>query len=64
MLYRSLPLPPPPPLDYYVKETEDMQFLGYKFMKDATRWWEIAEVNPQVWYPLDTPPGTQLKVQA
>ena len=27
--------------------------MAFKFMGDSTRWWEIAEVNPQIWYPLD-----------
>ena len=62
MLYRTLPEPPPPPGEYYSKDTEDMQFLAFKFMKDASRWWELAEMNPEVWYPLDMPMATRLHV--
>lgn len=50
-------IPPSTPVDYYAKDTENLPFLGYKFFNDATRWWEIAEVNPDVWYPLDLKPG-------
>lgn len=63
-LYRvnSLPLPPPPPAEYYAKDTEVFPFLGFKFLGDATTWWRIAEVNPGVWYPLDLTMGTYLRI--
>lgn len=61
-LMTTLPLPPPPPAEYYAKETEHVALLGYKFMQDSTRWWEIAEANPQVWYPLDLKMGDYLRV--
>jgi hypothetical protein len=48
--------------DYYAKELESFPFLGFKILDDSTRWWELAELNPQVWYPLDIQPGTRLKV--
>lgn len=47
----------PQPHDYYVKDTEHIAFLGYKFLGDAKRWWEIADANPKVWYPLDLEMG-------
>lgn len=61
-LMHTLPLPPPPPAEYFAKETEHMAFLAYKFMQDSTRWWEIAEANPDVWYPLDMKMGQYLRV--
>lgn len=42
---------------YYAKETESMQFLGFKFLGDPNRWHEVADLNPQVWYPLDLKAG-------
>jgi prophage DNA circulation protein len=39
-----------------------MPLLAYKFMEDSTRWWEIAEVNPQLWYPLDMSAGSYIKI--
>lgn len=57
-----LPLPPPPPAEYYAKESEHFPFLAFKFMQDSTRWWEIAEVNPGVWYPLDLEAGMYMRV--
>ena len=65
----TLPLPPPPPVEYVVKGeepgkgwAEHFPFLAFKFMDDSTRWWEIAEVNPQVWYPLDLTAGDFLRI--
>jgi hypothetical protein len=52
-----VPLPPMmsrnPLIEYYVKADEGPQWLAYKFLGDAKRWWEIADANPQIWYPLD-----------
>jgi len=61
-LLNTLPLPPPPPAEYYVKEDEHMPFLAYKFMENSARWWEIAEVNPKVWYPLDMKMGDYVRI--
>lgn len=61
-LLTTLPLPPPPPQQYYVKDGETFQYIAYKFLKDPTRWWQIAEANPQVWYPLDAGMGDFIRV--
>jgi hypothetical protein len=59
--YLMLPLPTTPigapAVNYFVKQDEGMQWLGYKFLGDATRWWEIADINMQIWYPLDMAMG-------
>jgi len=65
--YLMLPLTAPsavavPMLNYYVKQDEGMQWLGYKFTSDASRWWEIADANMQVWYPLDLAMGDYIGV--
>lgn len=61
-LMTTLPLPPPPPAEYYAKEYENFPFIAFKFMDDSTRWWEVAEVNPSIWYPLDLPVGGYLRI--
>ena len=58
----TLPLPPPPPVEYLAKDTEHFPFIAFKFMDDSTRWWEIAEVNPDIWYPLDLTAGDFLRI--
>ena len=50
------------PLEYYTKEDENMQFLGYKHLEDPKRWHEIADANPRVWYPLDLKMGDRLRI--
>ena len=52
-LSHTLPLPELPRGEYFAKDTEDMPFIAFKFLEDATNWWVLAEINPQVWYPLD-----------
>jgi hypothetical protein len=54
---QSTSLPAVQPFDYFVKDSEHIAFLGYKFLGDAKRWWEIADANPKVWYPLDLKMG-------
>jgi hypothetical protein len=61
-LVTTLPLPPRPPVEYFVKEDEHMPFLAYKFMDNSTRWWEIAEVNTNIWYPLDMKLGDYVRM--
>ena len=61
-LVSTIPLPPPPPAEYYAKEGEHFGFIAYKFMDDSTKWWRVAEVNPNVWYPLDLKAGDYLRV--
>lgn len=58
----TLPLPPPPPAEYFVKDREHMPFLAFKFMEDSTQWWRIAEVNVPIWYPLDLPAGSYIRI--
>jgi hypothetical protein len=61
-LVTTVPDPAPPPMEYYAKEDESMQFLAYKFLDDPNRWHEIANANPKVWYPLDMKPGEYLRI--
>ena len=61
-LVTTLPLPPPPPAEYYAKEGENFAFIAFKFMGDSTRWWEVAEVNTKIWYPLDLTMGAYIRV--
>lgn len=63
-LYRMQTEPDPAgeTTNYYAKEFESFQFLGHKILSDPRRWWELADLNPQVWYPLDLKPGDVLTV--
>ena len=61
-LQHTLPLPDRPRGEYFSKDLEDMPFISFKFLEDATKWWQLAEVNPQVWYPLDIKLGDYLRI--
>lgn len=63
-LYRlnTLTVPSGQTQEYYVKEGETMQFLAFKFLSDPKRWHEIAEENPDLWYPLDLGMGDYIRV--
>lgn len=62
MRFRTLPLPERPEGEYFAKDSEDMQFLSFLFMEDSNKWWQLAEVNPQIWYPLDIKAGDPIRV--
>lgn len=62
VLFRTLPLPERPQGEYFAKDLEDMPLLAFKFLEDASQWWQLAEVNTQVWYPLDLKLGDSLRI--
>jgi hypothetical protein len=47
----------PPPRRYMVKDTDNIQYLAYKTLQDPTRWWIIANANPQIRNPFDLTMG-------
>ena len=52
-LLTVLPFPEPPETQYMVKDTDDIQTLASQYLNDPRKWWEIADINPQIRYPLD-----------
>lgn len=50
------------PLEYVSKEGETLSYCAWKLMSAHSNWWKLAEANAKVWYPLDLPPGTSLRV--
>ncbi len=61
-LQHTLPLPERPSGEYFAKDLEDMPFISFKFLEDASSWWQLAEVNPQIWYPLDLKLGDPMRI--
>lgn len=47
---------------YPVKQDETLQMLAYKVLKNHDAWWQVAEYNTNLWYPLDTYPGLVLNI--
>jgi hypothetical protein len=58
----GLPLPPLPSGEYAAVEDEDLSFIAFKFLENPQSWWELAEVNPQIWYPLDIQAGELVRI--
>jgi len=52
-LLTTLPLPAPPKVQVMVRETDDMPLLAYEALNEATKWWVLADANPQVRHPFD-----------
>ena len=50
----------PPPKQYMVKETDNVQLLAFIALDDPTRWWVIANANPHIRYPLDLKAGDMI----
>lgn len=42
-----------PPFKYMMKETDNVTTLAYTSIQDPTKWWVVADVNPELGYPLD-----------
>jgi hypothetical protein len=50
----------PPPKQYMVKETDNIQLLAYRSQRDPTRWWVLANANPQIRHPFDFSMGDMI----
>ena len=50
----------PPPKQYMVKETDNIQLLSYRSQRDPTRWWVLANANPQIRHPFDFSMGDMI----
>lgn len=45
-----------------LRETDAMAHYAYRAYGDPNRWWTIADINPQIFYPFDIIPGAQMRV--
>jgi len=50
----------PPPKQYMVKDTDNIQLLSYRSQRDPTRWWVVANANPHIRNPLDLKMGDMI----
>ena len=48
--------------EYFVKDGENIQWLAFKFLRDPNLWWQFADANVQVWYPLDLSMGDYIHI--
>lgn len=47
---------------YTSSDGDTFDLLASKFLGDPTRYWEIADINPQVEWPDRIPTGTTLRI--
>lgn len=47
---------------YIVSPGETIETLAHRIYGDPSQWWRIADVNPQVPFPLDISPGMEIRL--
>lgn len=47
---------------YLVREGDRLENLAEVFYQDPTKWYLIADANPQVFFPDDITPGTRIRI--
>lgn len=51
------------PISYYVAKVGDrFDKLAQRFFSDPTKWWVIADLNPEVRWPGDIPANTVIRI--
>ena len=54
--------PPTGSKRYLVQAGETFESLAYRFYNDANKWYILADVNPQIFWPLDVESGVEIIV--
>jgi len=49
---------------YAIKGGDTIENIAHRLLGDATRWWEIADLNPQLESFLTLVPGQQIRTPA
>lgn len=47
---------------YQVQAGDRYDILAARFLGDPMKWWMIADLNPQVFYPENLQPGAMLRI--
>lgn len=47
---------------YTVREGDTLESIAARQLGDPLRYWEIADINPQVKFPLDIAPGSVIRL--
>lgn len=47
---------------YTVKDGETLESISYRLLGSQRRYWEIADINPQIKFPLDIAVGTVIRI--
>lgn len=47
---------------YRASQGDSMSNIAARLLGDDRRWWEIADINPQIKYPEDLAPGDIIRI--
>lgn len=47
---------------YYTVDGDRIDSLAHRFLGDALRWWEIAQINPELTSFENLPPNTRVRI--
>lgn len=47
---------------YVARDGDTFDLLAHKLLRDATRYWEIADINPQIKFPNKLSAGQVLRI--
>jgi nucleoid-associated protein YgaU len=47
---------------YQVQAGDTLDILAWRFYDNPAEYWRIADMNPQIDFPMDVPAGTMLRV--
>jgi hypothetical protein len=47
---------------YQVTEADTLDSMAYTFFGDPTKWWQIADVNPEILDWSDVAPGSLIRI--
>lgn len=47
---------------YTVRSGETLESIASKIYGDPTQFWRIADINPQIKFPIDLVPGTVIRI--
>jgi nucleoid-associated protein YgaU len=47
---------------YTSRDGDTFDLLAVKFLGDSNRYWEIADINPQIEWPDQIPTGSSLRI--
>jgi nucleoid-associated protein YgaU len=59
-----IPASPTSYMTYVVKARDSLESIAAAHLGSSHRYWEIADINPQIKFPLDLPIGTLLRLPA
>ena len=47
---------------YTVRQTDTLESIAARHLGNPRRYWELADINPQIKFPLDIPMGTVIRL--